>query len=309
MANQYQQFINWAGDQYGTSGNLLGHIARLESGFNPNAVNNWDSNAAAGHRSEGLFQFIQPTFQAFSRQARQANPNAWKGMGGFNWKDWRQQALTTAWALKNGKGSHWATYQRALGAGKSPAWGQQGGEGSAAVTTPGSGQWVGGPDQRRVARIQNYWADDPTLASLKVQKYLDRNQAKWVETPGQTVRVDMGAPGFMGAVGGNYQNRFRKLADKFGLAWDSDAPWGQNPQQGGGKHADGSYHYSGRATDWGTARNSLAQLMQVARWARKHRSSIAELYFNQLGWGIRDGRVVKGLTAPGHDDHLHLAFR
>lgn len=35
-----------------------------ESGWNPNAVNNWDSNAAKGTPSKGLAQTIDPTFQA-----------------------------------------------------------------------------------------------------------------------------------------------------------------------------------------------------------------------------------------------------
>lgn len=35
-----------------------------ESGGNPQAINNWDSNAAAGIPSKGLMQTIDPTFQA-----------------------------------------------------------------------------------------------------------------------------------------------------------------------------------------------------------------------------------------------------
>ncbi|CEG88939.1 Tape measure domain-containing protein [Propionibacterium freudenreichii] len=40
-------------------------VAQNESGFNPNVMNNWDSNAAAGTPSGGLMQFIQPTFEAY----------------------------------------------------------------------------------------------------------------------------------------------------------------------------------------------------------------------------------------------------
>jgi SLT domain-containing protein len=40
--------------------------ARFESGFNPNAQNNWDKNAAAGIPSKGLFQTIDPTFRAYA---------------------------------------------------------------------------------------------------------------------------------------------------------------------------------------------------------------------------------------------------
>ena len=38
-----------------------------ESGGNPNAINNWDSNARAGYPSQGLMQVIPPTFRAYAR--------------------------------------------------------------------------------------------------------------------------------------------------------------------------------------------------------------------------------------------------
>lgn len=40
-------------------------IIEKESNGNPNAVNNWDSNAARGTPSKGLMQCIDPTFQAY----------------------------------------------------------------------------------------------------------------------------------------------------------------------------------------------------------------------------------------------------
>ncbi|MEU0834836.1 transglycosylase SLT domain-containing protein [Streptomyces sp. NPDC056231] len=36
-----------------------------ESAGNPNAINNWDSNAAKGIPSKGLLQVIDPTFKAY----------------------------------------------------------------------------------------------------------------------------------------------------------------------------------------------------------------------------------------------------
>jgi uncharacterized protein YukE len=39
-------------------------IIQHESGGDPNAINNWDSNAAAGTPSKGLMQCIDPTFQS-----------------------------------------------------------------------------------------------------------------------------------------------------------------------------------------------------------------------------------------------------
>jgi hypothetical protein len=41
-------------------------IIEHESGGNPDAINLWDSNAAAGHPSKGLMQTIDSTFEAFA---------------------------------------------------------------------------------------------------------------------------------------------------------------------------------------------------------------------------------------------------
>jgi SLT domain-containing protein len=40
-------------------------IIQHESGGNPNAINNWDSNAAKGTPSKGLMQCIDPTFDSY----------------------------------------------------------------------------------------------------------------------------------------------------------------------------------------------------------------------------------------------------
>lgn len=42
------------------------NIIMHESSGNPNSVNRWDSNAAAGHPSEGLMQTIAPTFNEWA---------------------------------------------------------------------------------------------------------------------------------------------------------------------------------------------------------------------------------------------------
>lgn len=44
----------------------LRYIAMMESGGDPNAINLWDSNAAAGHPSKGLMQTIDSTFGAYA---------------------------------------------------------------------------------------------------------------------------------------------------------------------------------------------------------------------------------------------------
>lgn len=48
----------------GALGVILHRIAQ-ESNGNPTITNNWDSNAAAGHPSKGLLQYIQPTLNAW----------------------------------------------------------------------------------------------------------------------------------------------------------------------------------------------------------------------------------------------------
>lgn len=58
-------------EQHGVSRGLLSTSAAYivvehESGGNPAAYNGWDSNAAAGHPSEGIVQVIGPTFHAYA---------------------------------------------------------------------------------------------------------------------------------------------------------------------------------------------------------------------------------------------------
>jgi SLT domain-containing protein len=48
-------------------------IGHYESGDNPNAINNWDSNALAGTPSEGIMQVIGPTFDAYHQAGTAMN--------------------------------------------------------------------------------------------------------------------------------------------------------------------------------------------------------------------------------------------
>jgi hypothetical protein len=58
-------------EQHGVSRAVLNTAAadivvQHESGGNPHAFNGWDSNAAAGHPSEGIAQVIGPTFHSYA---------------------------------------------------------------------------------------------------------------------------------------------------------------------------------------------------------------------------------------------------
>lgn len=109
-----RDYAVYAAKQYGVDPGIIDGIAKFESTYNPTAVNDWDSNAKRGTPSKGLMQFIQPTFNSYARSAMQANPAAWKNFNGkLDWMNPQQQMLATAWAVKNGHGKAWATYDRA----------------------------------------------------------------------------------------------------------------------------------------------------------------------------------------------------
>jgi hypothetical protein len=48
-------------------------LATQESGLNPNSINNWDSNAAAGHPSQGLMELIPATFSSYHEPGTSSN--------------------------------------------------------------------------------------------------------------------------------------------------------------------------------------------------------------------------------------------
>ena len=73
---------------------------RIESGGSETVVNNWDSNAAAGHPSKGLLQFIDGTFNYYCRPPY---TNILKGLDQLiammNIPDWRDQiAGNSGWS-------------------------------------------------------------------------------------------------------------------------------------------------------------------------------------------------------------------
>ena len=61
-----RQAQNILGGRYKSSyiHDAMMRLAKRESNYKPNAVNNWDINAQRGTPSKGLFQMIQPTFMA-----------------------------------------------------------------------------------------------------------------------------------------------------------------------------------------------------------------------------------------------------
>lgn len=89
--------------------NGLMTIAKRESGFNPKAINLWDSNAKAGHPSQGLFQTIPSTFAAYRNKSLPndiTNPIA-NAVAAINYMNSRYGGIGNVPGLKNlasGKG-------------------------------------------------------------------------------------------------------------------------------------------------------------------------------------------------------------
>lgn len=67
--NQWRTTVRKALYKLGQPASLADRVLmqmRTESGGNPRAINNWDSNARRGTPSKGLMQVIDPTFRAYA---------------------------------------------------------------------------------------------------------------------------------------------------------------------------------------------------------------------------------------------------
>lgn len=260
-------YLQQAGAAYGTNWKVLDNIARRESTYNTGVVNDWDSNARAGTPSAGLMQFIKPTFDAFARQAREANPAAWAGVK-VDWMNPQAQALAASWAIANGKGGHWATFKDAL-------------RDAGVKSAKGAQQPRSAPQQPRMQPQQSYGlqAAGPLVSAslLDDGSFLKGYLNSRANDPGPTIQTPAAAPRAAkapsaptkggvpprrpGETGQQYLDRV--LMAKFGLKHDPG-----NSQTTGGRHTANSYHYrgGGQATDFGNARNTEAQLAAAKRY-------------------------------------------
>jgi hypothetical protein len=75
----------------------------------------------------------------------------------------------------------------------------------------------------------------------------------------------------------------------------------------GGRHAPGSYHYAGRAVDVSNGVNTREQMAFAQRMASQFGTSIKELFYDPLGWSVKNGSRAP-YTIGGHSDHVHVAF-
>jgi hypothetical protein len=75
----------------------------------------------------------------------------------------------------------------------------------------------------------------------------------------------------------------------------------------GGQHAPGSFHYQGRAADFGDAANSVEDLRRAHQFLLDHPEGIQEAFYDVNPAYIDNEQVTQG-TFGGHGDHLHLAI-
>jgi TP901 family phage tail tape measure protein len=76
----------------------------------------------------------------------------------------------------------------------------------------------------------------------------------------------------------------------------------------GGQHAPGSYHYLGRAFDASNGENTPQERAYAIAAAGKWGRHILELFYDPLGWYIKNGQKISGAIGD-HSDHVHTAMQ
>lgn len=91
--------------------------------------------------------------------------------------------------------------------------------------------------------------------------------------------------------GGGQLGDARKRAGELGLRITSTT---------GGRHAPGSYHYSGRAFDAAGSHSAMSKFYREMAGTNP-----TELFYDPSG-GIKHGRSIGPIG--GHGDHVHIAY-
>jgi len=109
------------------------------------------------------------------------------------------------------------------------------------------------------------------------------------------------APGVGGSLGNlpGDLGRAMALAQQMGLTITSTT---------GGTHAPGSYHYAGRAFDASNGVNTPEMQSYFLAAAGNWGSKMMELFYDPIGWYIKNGSKVPGAIG-GHSDHVHTAMQ
>lgn len=99
-----------------------------------------------------------------------------------------------------------------------------------------------------------------------------------------------------------------KIADVIALAQSRGFARPSIGQLTGGKHAPGSYHYQGRAADFGDAGHTVQEMLGLFNAIeQRYGSHLKELFYDKSSHYIKNGRVIRGQFG-GHGDHVHAAL-
>lgn len=135
------------------------------------------------------------------------------------------------------------------------------------------------------------------IASWINPKWFWDKAVDWVKEKAKGFLSD----GLGNGTSGNIQDAI-KLAMSLGFAHPSGG------QLTGGSHVAGSYHYQGRAADFGAAGHSVGEMKGLFNaFAWKYGKNILEMFYDPVGWYVKNGGRVNGAIG-GHVDHLHLAL-
>lgn len=88
----------------GSERSVIQAVIQHESGGKSSVVNNWDSNARAGHPSKGLLQFIDSTFAKYAMPGHRNINNPYDQLlAMFNDSSWRSDVHTGGWGPVGGR--------------------------------------------------------------------------------------------------------------------------------------------------------------------------------------------------------------
>lgn len=250
MSQDIVQLITQIAQQHGADPAAMLATARVESGLNPRAVGDGGTSfglyqhhigGAGGRTRESAQRYFDPVASITERAKQFARLGIRGGKGAAALQ---RPADPSGYARKvdaalRGAG---ASLNAPVSASNAPA-----------ASAPGAGSG------NREAAIGMLFADDPAFTSFL--SLAGRGEAPASPRPVQQQQSPTQPTGRPTA---NGWQQLQQIAQKrFGLRNDPG-----NSQTFGGRHSQGSEHYDGRAIDFGTARNSRAQLNAWLKWAR-----------------------------------------
>lgn len=296
----YRQVAIQAAQRAGIDPNIFLRQIQQESGFNPGAV------SPAGAR--GIAQFMPATAagyhidpmnpqQALNAAAHMDAAN-YKKYG--NWKDvlslynsgrgWQQ-------GQKIGETSH---YVQSILAGQNPSSGSQG-----VRTAPVASQTAPGLDSKAATSallLASVLQGKPINPGDILGIAMQRKQQQLAEEHFPNSPAKGSSPSVGPAPRGATDSYIEKFAAPYGLTVTSTT---------GGKHAEHSYHYQGRAVDFGGDPSRMATLAQNALKT----GGWTELIYTgpgNPGYSILGGKVIPNTQLPKalydeHTNHVHIA--